>query len=1023
MRFEVVRAEAFGPLKGEQLELAPGMTVIHGPNEAGKSSWAAALYAGLAGRRRSRGRGTREQAAFTRRHRPWSGRRWSVAVRVVLDDGLALDIRQDLANGDTRVSDARTQRLITVDELQERYERELTTEGGFDGARLLGLNRDSARSTIFVAQADILRVLEEADSLQEFLQRAATSERADTTAEQALEHLGELRRERVGVRHIGNKPLRAAQQRLEAAQHLTIRARDQHLQIVRLLADQREAATSRERAEEHVRRLEAAAVWHDIDELEARLRKLRDHRETLAGLADVPEPADAALVEQVRQAVAALHARSQPPEPLDGPSAEDLAAQLAALPEAPTGDTEVDAAVKQARERVLGVQTLLDSHLASAPDEVPEAHSPVPTARLREHAAVLAAPPPEPVEAIEEELARLQAAHQAAVAEARAKQAEWDAARAENDRKREEYERALEQYTVESRAYQQQRAELDSRAALRARAAEVEKPGRGLLWAGLAALAVGLGLLLVEPVLGGVVAALGAVLALVAGLRSRGQASTPHPSPEDRTSAGPVEPVPPERPRLTDLGPRPELPAEPAELPNLRAQVAVRQREVEGHAQRVSQARAELERHGLTADPSQLLSLAEAVDRYQAYRVAQQAHERGTEDLARQLADRVTQLIRAIEERDAEVVAGVDPAEASVETALALVERYEERCRERAKVSHQASRREDVRRAYETRLESERAHALQLQEIETITSQAASLVQQLRLDGSESNHGALLRGWLATQDELTEKANERQRLRSLYDQLLDGETEESLQARLEELRQTAGERPDVQVGDVDRALATAREVLDGASRREGSISGELSSLLQNETDVAAAIEEEAAAERALRRVESLDEALELAAEELRSARERAHADLAPALRQTMQPWLPHVTGGHYVDLEVSPADLSIKLVDVAGARCNADQVSHGTMEQVYLLLRLALAQLLSDRDETAPMVLDDVTVQSDDDRTVGILTLLSEQAAQRQVILFTQEREVVDWAERNLLPERDKLIALRPDSIREPLGA
>ena len=137
----------------------------------------------------------------------------------------------------------------------------------------------------------------------------------------------------------------------------------------------------------------------------------------------------------------------------------------------------------------------------------------------------------------------------------------------------------------------------------------------------------------------------------------------------------------------------------------------------------------------------------------------------------------------------------------------------------------------------------------------------------------------------------------------------------------------------------------------------------------------------------------------------------------------MQPWLPHVTGGHYVDLEVSPADLSIKLVDVAGARCNADQVSHGTMEQVYLLLRLALAQLLSDRDETAPMVLDDVTVQSDDDRTVGILTLLSEQAAQRQVILFTQEREVVDWAERNLLPERDKLIALRPDSIREPLGA
>jgi len=43
MRVTHVVARAFGPFHGERLELAPGMTVVTGPNESGKSSWHAAL--------------------------------------------------------------------------------------------------------------------------------------------------------------------------------------------------------------------------------------------------------------------------------------------------------------------------------------------------------------------------------------------------------------------------------------------------------------------------------------------------------------------------------------------------------------------------------------------------------------------------------------------------------------------------------------------------------------------------------------------------------------------------------------------------------------------------------------------------------------------------------------------------------------------------------------------------------------------------------------------------------------------
>ena len=80
MRIEAVAAYAFGPFVGETLRLAPGMTVIWGRNEAGKSSWHAALYFGLCGRRRGSGQPSREERDLRARHEPWDGGRWEVGA-------------------------------------------------------------------------------------------------------------------------------------------------------------------------------------------------------------------------------------------------------------------------------------------------------------------------------------------------------------------------------------------------------------------------------------------------------------------------------------------------------------------------------------------------------------------------------------------------------------------------------------------------------------------------------------------------------------------------------------------------------------------------------------------------------------------------------------------------------------------------------------------------------------------------------------------------------------------------------
>lgn len=136
--------------------------------------------------------------------------------------------------------------------------------------------------------------------------------------------------------------------------------------------------------------------------------------------------------------------------------------------------------------------------------------------------------------------------------------------------------------------------------------------------------------------------------------------------------------------------------------------------------------------------------------------------------------------------------------------------------------------------------------------------------------------------------------------------------------------------------------------------------------------------------------ETLD-ALNLAQVTLSNATAELQRRFAPQISRQALSYFSRLTDGRYDRLTLS-ADFTVH----AGAQeestlHEALWRSEGTVDQLYLALRLSVAQAIA---PDAPLILDDALVRFDDKRLAAALALLQEIAKDRQVILFTcQSRE------------------------------
>lgn len=246
-----------------------------------------------------------------------------------------------------------------------------------------------------------------------------------------------------------------------------------------------------------------------------------------------------------------------------------------------------------------------------------------------------------------------------------------------------------------------------------------------------------------------------------------------------------------------------------------------------------------------------------------------------------------------------------------------------------------------------------------------------------------------------------EEAKERDDAAGRLEELLDGRTMEDVAAAVEAARRDLATHVAAHGQRTDAPVA-GTTIADDAARRDELIA-ELADLKariherESGMDYPADLElqlDEARDE--LARTERQRDAARMAREELDEAAREAHSRVAPHLNAALARTLPGITRGRYRDAMVGD-DLSIRVVvPGVGKTVDVERLSRGTRDQIALIQRLELARLLDPSGGGTPLLLDDCFAHTDEHRLPLAIELLAEVAAGRQVVLFTDDRDVVD---------------------------
>lgn len=240
---------------------------------------------------------------------------------------------------------------------------------------------------------------------------------------------------------------------------------------------------------------------------------------------------------------------------------------------------------------------------------------------------------------------------------------------------------------------------------------------------------------------------------------------------------------------------------------------------------------------------------------------------------------------------------------------------------------------------------------------------------------------------------------------------------EAGEAREEILRAGAGQLPepldDQGAENLRRLGAECFQQLQQTREELIQTGSEIKNRFAGKKNVSELEEETEELQKEIAEKESEYQSLSLAKETLTEAFNEIRQSFGPLLNEKTARIFSSITGGKYQNVIVSK-NFDINVQDAENAVSHEWQyLSSGTIDQAYFALRLAVAELLSEEGPKLPLLLDDVFLQYDDERTGQGLKFLADYAGNSggaQIILFTCHRNIPEMVSREGLSAVTKKI-------------
>ncbi|MDY7094760.1 MAG: hypothetical protein SX243_17450 [Acidobacteriota bacterium] len=306
----------------------------------------------------------------------------------------------------------------------------------------------------------------------------------------------------------------------------------------------------------------------------------------------------------------------------------------------------------------------------------------------------------------------------------------------------------------------------------------------------------------------------------------------------------------------------------------------------------------------------------------------------------------------------------------------------------------------EVRREVELRLGQERAGGEALeQQLEDRRSELETLLTAAGA-GSPSDY----RRRAEQRRRLTDLRRQQEDLRLGLDALLgEGGAGQRLEVQLEGSDPTSLKDEEAQLEERRRGL---RERLDEARQELGSLGTEIEHLGQEERLGEALLERQVLRRQIAGETRRWATAA-LARGLLEEARETYEERRQPRVLQRAADLLATMTDDRYRLLPCAETG-GVQLEDRRLGRKGEAAWSSALADQVYLALRLALAEELGQHQEPLPLILDDILVRCDPPRQRATARVLAQLAGHRQVLFFTchpDSRRALEQAARDARAE------------------